>query len=289
MAVNTRSTRCLSCFTAASPVAASSPPGACASSTSAVCRFRGAAVLDTARTFSAGGRSRRARAAPAVWRRRRRGRSASTIGTAIVCQRKRNDKEGKGNYADADDAADSEGNGQEEDIFSGNLLDMFSTKGGSGSDSGSSGSGSNGKRDKSGSSQTSTNDGNLGLDVSLRELQQALGTATPDLTDAAAGGGGAGAKGVNDPASDVEWQKRERQELEHERRTGELQRQRQMPTLARFFFELFEETKLIEWPSTGRIFQLFVSVILSIIVTAALVYTADGVFGWLARLLFEVK
>mmetsp|Transcript_48939 Transcript_48939/g.76363 ORF Transcript_48939/g.76363 Transcript_48939/m.76363 type:complete len:132 (+) Transcript_48939:2679-3074(+) len=56
-----------------------------------------------------------------------------------------------------------------------------------------------------------------------------------------------------------------------------------------FFFEVIEETKMIEWPTANRLFKQFVIVVISLVISAFLIYSIDGVFASLSKSLFEGK
>lgn len=56
-----------------------------------------------------------------------------------------------------------------------------------------------------------------------------------------------------------------------------------------FFKEIIEETKMVEWPSTERLFKQFVIVVISLVISALLVFSVDGIFASLSQFLFEGK
>jgi preprotein translocase SecE subunit len=56
-----------------------------------------------------------------------------------------------------------------------------------------------------------------------------------------------------------------------------------------FLKEIIEETQMVEWPSTERLFKQFVIVVISLVVSALLVFSVDGIFASLSQFLFEGK
>ena len=56
-----------------------------------------------------------------------------------------------------------------------------------------------------------------------------------------------------------------------------------------FWKEITEEIKMIEWPSIDRLFKQFVIVIISLVFSAFVIYSVDGVFAWGSKFLFEGK
>ena len=56
-----------------------------------------------------------------------------------------------------------------------------------------------------------------------------------------------------------------------------------------FFKEIIEETQMVEWPSKERLFKQFVIVVISLVISALLVFSVDGIFASLSQFLFEGK
>mmetsp|Transcript_35429 Transcript_35429/g.70899 ORF Transcript_35429/g.70899 Transcript_35429/m.70899 type:complete len:124 (+) Transcript_35429:4049-4420(+) len=56
-----------------------------------------------------------------------------------------------------------------------------------------------------------------------------------------------------------------------------------------FIKEVAEETRMIEWPSLERLFKQFVIVVISLVLSAFLIYSVDGFFASLSQFLFEGK
>jgi|Transcript_43418 preprotein translocase SecE subunit len=54
-----------------------------------------------------------------------------------------------------------------------------------------------------------------------------------------------------------------------------------------FIQEITSEMKMIEWPSIDRLFKQFVIVVISLVFSAIFIYSVDGVFASLSKLLFE--
>jgi len=58
-------------------------------------------------------------------------------------------------------------------------------------------------------------------------------------------------------------------------------------TTVSFIKEITTEMKMIEWPSVDRLFKQFVIVVISLVFSAIFIYSVDGVFASLSKLLFE--
>jgi preprotein translocase SecE subunit len=56
-----------------------------------------------------------------------------------------------------------------------------------------------------------------------------------------------------------------------------------------FLKEISEEIKMVEWPSVDRLFKQFVIVLISLVVSAFIIYSVDGLFAWASKVLFEGK
>nr|UXY87853.1 preprotein translocase secE subunit [Cryptomonas curvata] len=56
-----------------------------------------------------------------------------------------------------------------------------------------------------------------------------------------------------------------------------------------FWKEITEEIKMIEWPSVDRLFKQFVIVVISLVLSAFVIYSVDGLFAWGSKILFEGK
>ena len=56
-----------------------------------------------------------------------------------------------------------------------------------------------------------------------------------------------------------------------------------------FWKEISEEIKMVEWPSVDRLFKQFVIVLISLVVSAFIIYSVDGLFAWGSKILFEGK
>jgi preprotein translocase SecE subunit len=56
-----------------------------------------------------------------------------------------------------------------------------------------------------------------------------------------------------------------------------------------FWKEISEEIKMIEWPSVDRLFKQFVIVVISLVFSAFVIYSVDGLFAWGSGILFEGK
>jgi len=54
-----------------------------------------------------------------------------------------------------------------------------------------------------------------------------------------------------------------------------------------FLQEIIFEMKMIEWPSIDRLFKQFVIVVISLVFSAIFIYSVDGVFTSLSKILFE--
>jgi len=56
-----------------------------------------------------------------------------------------------------------------------------------------------------------------------------------------------------------------------------------------FLKEIIDETKMVEWPSVEKLFKQFVIVVISLVVSAFLIFSVDGIFASLSQFLFEGK
>jgi preprotein translocase SecE subunit len=56
-----------------------------------------------------------------------------------------------------------------------------------------------------------------------------------------------------------------------------------------FFWEVKNEIKMIEWPTFDKLFKQFVIVVMSLVLSALLIYSIDGFFAFLSQILFEGK
>mmetsp|Transcript_3064 Transcript_3064/g.7176 ORF Transcript_3064/g.7176 Transcript_3064/m.7176 type:complete len:128 (-) Transcript_3064:102-485(-) len=56
-----------------------------------------------------------------------------------------------------------------------------------------------------------------------------------------------------------------------------------------FIKEVAEETRMVEWPSLERLFKQFVIVVISLVISAFIIYSVDGFFASLSQFLFEGK
>lgn len=56
-----------------------------------------------------------------------------------------------------------------------------------------------------------------------------------------------------------------------------------------FWEEILEEAKMVEWPTIDRLFKQFVIVVISLVISAFIIYSVDGLFAWGSKLLFEGK
>ncbi len=56
-----------------------------------------------------------------------------------------------------------------------------------------------------------------------------------------------------------------------------------------FWKEISDEVKMVEWPSIDRLFKQFVIVLISLVVSAFIIYSVDGLFAWGSKILFEGK
>lgn len=54
-----------------------------------------------------------------------------------------------------------------------------------------------------------------------------------------------------------------------------------------FFKEVNQEVRLVEWPTLDRLFRQFVIVIVSLVFSALVIYTVDGIFASASKFLFE--
>ena len=54
-----------------------------------------------------------------------------------------------------------------------------------------------------------------------------------------------------------------------------------------FLKEIIDETKMVEWPSVEKLFKQFVIVVISLVVSAFLIFSVDGIFASLSQFLFE--
>jgi preprotein translocase SecE subunit len=56
-----------------------------------------------------------------------------------------------------------------------------------------------------------------------------------------------------------------------------------------FFLEVKNEINMIEWPTFDKLFKQFVIVVMSLVLSALLIYSIDGFFAFLSQILFEGK
>mmetsp|Transcript_19111 Transcript_19111/g.38993 ORF Transcript_19111/g.38993 Transcript_19111/m.38993 type:complete len:135 (-) Transcript_19111:1190-1594(-) len=56
-----------------------------------------------------------------------------------------------------------------------------------------------------------------------------------------------------------------------------------------FIKEVAEETRMVEWPSLDRLFKQFVIVVISLVLSAFVIYSVDGIFASISQFLFEGK
>lgn len=59
--------------------------------------------------------------------------------------------------------------------------------------------------------------------------------------------------------------------------------------LISFWKEISEEIKMVEWPTLDRLLKQFVIVIISLVFSAFIIYSVDGLFAWVSKFLFEGK
>jgi len=63
--------------------------------------------------------------------------------------------------------------------------------------------------------------------------------------------------------------------------------EKDVETTVSFIKEITTEMQMIEWPSVDRLFKQFVIVVISLVFSAIFIYSVDGIFASLSKLLFE--
>lgn len=56
-----------------------------------------------------------------------------------------------------------------------------------------------------------------------------------------------------------------------------------------FFQEIKDEIEMVEWPTIDRLLKQFVIVVISLVFSALLIFSVDGLFATISKTLFEGK